>query len=262
MKTKTFKRFRTKAKRFLRKRRATYRKSGVLKQVTAGIHFFKRSVNWAGENTVATNIIFSNGGSTLVFNSNRLDYSGGAAAGGTTQYSSMTYKFNVSNLPNLSEFTALFDAYKIRKVVLKMYPYQTVAGGAPANAAAASYPDFSPIMHYVIDHDDNTTPNASETGIQTLQQYPNYHRVKLTDGKRGPITIVIKPRFQMSAGVSGGGSVIGIEGKRSAWLDMADTTIDHYGLKAVFEGIPPTNFAAYCPIRCETTYYLMFKGVR
>ena len=247
-------------KPMLRKRRTTqrkrvYRRPGISRMPNAnkvGIHYFKRTVNAVSDVGLVCL------GAASVSGSNRVDIVASAGLAGQTQYGSMTYFFSIGSLPNVSEFTGLFDSYRIHKVVVKIIPYGTSADtsfpGAPNNSASQNA-----ILHYAIDHDDVGTPSSNESGIQTLQQYNSYKTRRLVGGR--PISIVIKPRYATPAYQTSTFSAY-TEGNRRTWLDCAYSQIEHYGLKAVVETIAPNSTESRIPCRMETTYYMSFKGVR
>lgn len=215
-----------------------------------GIHYFKRTVS------TALDAGFGISGNLNTVGS-RIDFVTPAASAGTTVFGNMGYYFSIQSLPNISEFTSLFDSYQIRKVVIKIAPYNTIS---EAGATVGQYGDLNVMLHYAIDHDSATAPSANESGIQTLQQYVGYKRVSLTGSNRRPVTIVVKPRAA-TAFYKGAFSAYGEAAKRT-WFDCNNTDTQFYGLLGVFEGIPPNANVTNYPMRIETTYYLKFKGPR
>lgn len=228
--------------------------------ITSGVHYFKRTVNNALENT--TNLIVDG-----VFNkvqTSSLYHYNNANAAGNLLFGWLTLSFSLANLPNLSEFTSLFDSYQIRKVVVSIIPYQSEAQVSQEQlaAGAVNWGDFSPIVHYAIDHDQVPPVTSNESGVAVLQQYVSYKKRRLISPGGKGFRIVIKPRCATGVTNAAGTVVTGAETRRSQWLDLAQTGIPHYGLGMVFESISPstTNFAV--PFRMETTYYLKFKSPR
>lgn len=228
-------------------------------KIISGVHWFKRTLTWGQDTVVSAAFTAGNGqnGGTMTTSAGNLELVTTAASTvGANSYLSMAYTPMVVNLPVIADFANLFDAYQIRKVVFKISPYASVV----TNGATNAEPDFSPNLHYVIDHDDATLPSAGEAGIDLLKQYTSYKCKRLVSSGRKPITIVLKPRAQ--GYVYNGAAVPGMEIKRGTWLDMANLNVAHYGLKGVFEWINPAATESHFFMRCETTYYLKFKGVR
>lgn len=219
-----------------------------------GVHYFKRTVNEAGSTTNfqidGTVMQRSNTNTTLNFVSNN-------TAGGQISYGTAYVYFMLSSLPAYTEYTALFDSFRIRKIVMKFTPYNTQSLSDPGTGG--TYGGIDVIMHHAIDHDGANAPTASEAGIQDLQQYVSYKTHRWLNRTR-PISVVIKPKaqIQMSQGIS---SVQG-EARRSQWIDCAYPAIPHYGWRCVFEALNPNNNTQALPVRVETTYYIQFRGPR
>lgn len=228
-------------------------KFGSLAANKAGIYWFKRTITVDGETG------WSPDGTNLYNQNNYVMYSTGPAPTAGNQYvGSFGYYFAVNSLPGVSDFSSLFDAYQICKVVLKIFPQCTVSEASPAGTA---YGTMAPIFHYAIDHDGANRPTSSEVGIQTLQQYASYKRRILANGGK-PISIVIKPRPQIFAN-SGGSASGGVELKpRNQWLDWASPSIEHFGLIGCFEAIATDGNQRQYPMRIESTYYFKCKGPR
>lgn len=81
-----------------------------------GLHWFKRTVNSIAD------VGFQVDGTMAIKGTNHLELSNTMAAVGTTVYGNMSYIFSIQNLPQVSEFTNLFDDYQIRKIVFKIIP--------------------------------------------------------------------------------------------------------------------------------------------
>lgn len=228
-------------------------------QIRSGIHYFKRTITWGSDTVVGTGFNAGNGsnggGLTIAAGNISLDIAA-ASTVGANSYINIVYTPLLSNLPSIADFANLFDSYQIRKVVFKITPYTSVS----APEAADTVPQLSWVLHTCIDHDDATIPTAGEAGIDQLKQFASYRVNRVISTGRKPITIVLKPRAQ--GYVYNGGAVPGAEVRRSTWLDMSNLNVAHYGLKGVFECINPVNTATHFFMRCETTYYLKFKGVR
>lgn len=150
--------------------------------------------------------------------------------------------FTLADLPNVSDFTNLFDHYRINKVVMRFW--LRIDPGAQA-AATASYP-----KHYsVIDYDDTTLLTQAE-----MRQHANC-RIRVMYPNR-PVTIVFTPATLGLTYLSAVGSTFSPQWKK--WVDMANTAVPHYGLKWNVDDLTNTNYK----IDVETCFYISVKGVR
>lgn len=197
------------------KRMRGIRKNVYRKKHTAPIHYFKRSY-------YVPNAISSTAGA------------------GDGLYG---LAFTLGGLPNASEFTTLFDQYKIQGIKVRFMPRGNVSeiNNATANAITS--------LATVIDYDDAATP----TGVAQLAQYTNF---KLTRSDR-QLTRYFKPRINVGAINSVAG---GVQNKMNttAWLDCSVDTTEHYGMKVVIAE-PPVSTTVFDML---VTMYLAFKNVR
>ncbi|AQR57903.1 capsid [Molossus molossus circovirus 4] len=231
----------------------------------AGIYWFKRTLNASAENGTGISV----DGTGILQTADMFYMRCNNTAAGSAVFGTMTYQFSLQNIPNISEFTSLFDSYQIRKVVINIIPYNNTVQAAQATnvgVAAAYWPDFSPIMHYVIDHDGVPPVSANEAGINGFQQYASYKRRRFTGiGPKG-LSVVIKPRAKLLAGNAALTTVGGTIAGRNQWQDCAENNLPHFGFGMILEGISPGTAGAgtifEVPFRMETTYYLKFKTIR
>lgn len=191
-------------------------------------------------------------GASLSYEGGKYIFSTAASSTNLTSYLSCGLRFSLGALPNYTEFTALFDSYKIRKIVVRFIPFNN-SSGTNANATA----NFQPLLHYYIDHDDHTQSDPDETGLNEYRQRNNSKVVRLFK----PVGIVIKPQYLIN-GPSVSSSSQAVFSRRSDWVDCAHANIPYYGLKFMMEGSPNTTSTAYFAFRCEVTYYMCFKGTR
>lgn len=234
----------------LQKMRYNRMTRGFLTNPYSGIHRFRRTVNIAGETGTsrANNITVSAANTHFLMG-------GTSAAQYTLSYGQLTYYMAIANLPNLSEFTNLFDSYRINSVTLKFIPYATATMDPTAFGASNC------IMHWVKDFDDVTLPASGETGIAALEQYPGYRRQNMNASSKG-ITVKIRPRAATS--LYQGAFTAYAQASRNTWINCANPDVQHYGFKACFElyNGTTTGVNTVFPFRVEATYDLSFKGVR
>lgn len=145
-------------------------------------------------------------------------------------------------MPSYSEYTALFDKYKILRYKITFIPRYNDATLSLAGMTA-------PVLNWVHDVDDDTVA----TNIDTLVQYPGMRSKVLLK----PFSIVMKYPC-VSPEVYNGVVSTGYGVKRSPWLNMAYPNIPHYGLKGMWSGAPQTTY--YCDVR--VTWYFACKNQR
>lgn len=154
-------------------------------------------------------------------------------------------QFTLSQLPGVSEFTTLFDMYKINGIKLSFVPAQT---GADTNDPSKFM--YMPDFWTVIDYDDANTPTKNDmlqcTGLRMTRGNRTHSRY-------------IKPA--VSAEVYRSLTNSSYAPKWRQWLDMADTGVPHYGIKyfAHASGYTSGNQPAW---RVYATFYFSCKGVR
>lgn len=152
--------------------------------------------------------------------------------------------FHLNDVVNYTEFTNLFDAYKITGVKLQFVPVFNSGDPNMANKGAI------PTLTYVRDYDDATTPNNEST----LLEYGAHHRIYL-DRMRS--IFIRNPKIQMAGRDGSTGNFTGVvESKKSVWLDCSTPTVNHYGIKWV---LPTDSMSTDIRIRVYATYYLQFK---
>lgn len=152
--------------------------------------------------------------------------------------------FTLASVPNHTDFTNLYDQYKIEKIRWTLMPRQTVTTGVGVSQVASA-PVFS-----VLDFDDANVP----TSIGQLMQYQN---LKTTRGLSNH-TRVLVPCVQVQTQNAGGAAAFGMI-KRRPWLDCADDTVQHNAIKLAFQA-PTGGVSISYDLKVE--YTLCFKNVR
>lgn len=166
---------------------------------------------------------------------------------GTSGVSPFAKNFRLNSVVNHTEFTSLYDQYKITGV--KVYFDYTpdvataLAGGTPAS--------YMPKLWIKRDYDDSSTPTITQMAESNQSRC-----LRFTDN-RTTQSIFLRPAvlnnlFRTTL-TNGYAPVWG------QWLDVATDDIPHYGLKCIAQGIPSLNLGA---ISVRVKYYLKFKNVR
>lgn len=146
---------------------------------------------------------------------------------------------NLAQLPSSTDFTAMFDQYKISGVAIKIIPR--------FNVLAATANGSSQILTCV-DYDAN--------GPSTLSAIQQYQSMKLTRGT-SIHRRYIKPAILVQAyqGVTSTGYLP----KWNTWIDANDNAVPHYGLYGV---VPAAAGGSQITYDLEATFYVQCKYVR
>lgn len=130
-------------------------------------------------------------------------------------------QFTLSAVAQYTDFTNLFDQYRIDKILVQFFPTWT-SRDAPVSATNA----MVPTMCVAPDWDDSTVPGS----LAELNAKPEvqYHRTDL------PFSVWVKPHVDTeiyrTAVTTGYGNM------KNAWIDSASSDIPHYGLKYAIMG--------------------------
>lgn len=157
-----------------------------------------------------------------------------ASGAGETNFQ---YSFQLSDLPNSSEFTSLYDEYRFDRVVMKFYP--DTQDCTPASGTGNT------LVYSALDYDD-----ANVTNIASIQQYSNC----MTHNSIKPFGRSVIPRHALAAYSGAFTSYAQSEG----WVDCNSPSVQHYGIKIAFP-LQAGNVNTWTPV---AVYYLSFRGVR
>jgi len=214
----TYRRYRPRARKYSLKRsrmagsgiRWKLRPTSLPRGMNTGVHHFKRVFH-------GTDINAATAGNVL----------GGLA-------------FQFNQLPSYTEFTNLFDEYRINGIKIQLIPNFTGADLNPTTSAVSV-----PNIWSIIDHDDSTSP----ANLEELLQYPN---CRMTRGSRTHTRF-----FRPSCLIDVAGITTGVKFKQ--WINLANTNIPHYGFKYFIDQM---NTGPVGTWRVFVTYYFSCKGVR
>lgn len=170
--------------------------------------------------------------------------------------------FQFSDLVNSSEFSNLYDRYKIThiqaRVQLLTNPNSTLATNEPnpypLTSSAGQPTNWYPKFWWVPDYDDSSTELISE-----LKQRAKTKVFVLQPNKMYKINI--KPAVL----VQNYGSLVGTgyTPKWNQWIDFANLNVAHYGYKYCIDtsGIDPKNDYPF-KVQIEYKYWFTCKDVR
>lgn len=167
--------------------------------------------------------------------------------GGTAQITSVT--------PDYSEFTTLFDQYKIDKVDVMLIPTYTNTG------ITANVTQQLPVMVYALDDDDSAA--ASKL---VLQEYGNARYTTLSNAVMGdprPL-VTFQPKPAQAIYQTGATFAYGEISKGPKWIDVSYPSVPHYSFKAALDGANTTGTpnTVICYIDVVVKYHYSFKTVR
>lgn len=167
----------------------------------------------------------------------------------TTGGHSYAMSFALSAVPNYTEFTNLYDNYKITGVAVELRPTYT---GSDLNTLAYANNVAIPDVRSVVDYDD---PNPITTENELLQhqniKWTRGHRVHRRYFRPKPVKPIYKDAVSFGYAPS----------RIPEWYDTAYPTIPHYALKIWIDSLTGTS-TTNIVYRVYTTYYLRFRGVK
>lgn len=158
------------------------------------------------------------------------------------------FDFNLGMLPNYTEFTLLFDQYKIDKVKLKLVP--TFSTSDILNVANHGSGTICPNVQSILDFNDSTNPVTENE----LLQYANR---KLTRGTREH-SRKFAPRF-----ASAEYKTVLAFGYRPAkgYLNTVDYNVPHYGMKVYIDEVTGAQASAWL-FRVYAEFWVTCKGIK
>lgn len=157
----------------------------------------------------------------------------------------------LAELPQVSQFTNIFDAYRINKVVFKFIPLSNnvnLPQNTPGNLAAA--PQW---LSTVIDYDDSSilTTEGSMLEYESFKQTAPYRR-----HTRSFVPALAIEAYKTS------GTTIAYSQARKKWIDAAYTDVPHYGVKGLVNGPAIQADQVQCAWKVYCTMYVSFKQTR
>lgn len=165
------------------------------------------------------------------------------------------YSFSLSDLPNYSEFLALYDMYKINYVVLRIIQR---AYGLSMIEEVNNYSVGVPFMYYYVDRDDTTAP----TTMDSIRENSSSKLHIFTPEKRCAY-IKLKPSALRQVYRSAVSTSYEVAFNR--WMDIADAgATPYYGVKLGIQ-VPNSGAAVGTNIHnfdVEATYYFSCKQPR
>lgn len=172
------------------------------------------------------------------------------AVSGGNSYGALSYYASLDQLPDNSEFTSLYDQYKITGIKLEIIPFNNTSNAGTTIAGS----NVAACLHSVVDFDDVSLPTASLSGVQKLMQYQNYKRTMIPGRK---LVRFYRPHLAVGAY---SGAFTSYLNKGPQWIDCGSPSVQHYGFKMVPEIFSSTASTLTC--KMLVTMYVKFKNVR
>ena len=158
--------------------------------------------------------------------------------GGVTTYT--------PSVPQVSEFTNLFDEYRIVSVDLEIFYSQ-------GSSNTVSYP--TPMLH--IANDENS---AGSFNLSDMQQYPYCHTYQLSQaGIKGPIKWRVIPSCRLDALTTTGVSSTSAFNAND-WIDTASSTVRFLGTRCYIDNLGRSVDADMATITVKATYNMEFRS--
>lgn len=160
----------------------------------------------------------------------------------------------LTDVLSYSEFTAMFDQYKILQVDFKIQMITNPDSTADVNVNnVTNSVNWYPKIWYIRDYDSGGSDTLAQikerVGVKFFVMRPNKE-----------YTIKIKPKvlLQTYKTLTATGYT-----PKQCWIDCVDNNVPHYGLNAVIDclGLNPIDANGF-RFRIEPKFHLAFKGVR
>lgn len=158
--------------------------------------------------------------------------------------------FAIGALPNIAEFTPLFDQYRIRYIIAK---FRLVA--PPEANAVTAQSQFYPDIYVTVDHDDAVTPTA----VDQVLQYGKCKRGILRPNRWFKYKFYPTAALQLYRSAT---TTAYAPAKNSMWMDLANTDMPYYGLKGVISNEASGVTVAPIAIEYHLVYCAQFRNCR
>jgi hypothetical protein len=158
----------------------------------------------------------------------------GAIANNATIDQAGAWSFRLSDLPESSSFTTLFDTYRFVQVDISFVP-RDITSTLPPLVSVIDYDDANPLSS-LSSADDYDTVMTTQTG--------QLHRR------------VLKPRAALAAY---SGAFSSYAQTKDQWIDAASPSVLYYGVKTYFNANPGPTENVYT---VKAHYVIQFKNTR
>lgn len=153
-----------------------------------------------------------------------------------------------ASLPNATEFTALFDQYRIRKINVRVIFSQN---SADVNTSTVSLP----VVHQMNDYNSTGNMNLSE-----YQQHPELKTWQL--GQDKDISWSFVPHVRGDLITQGGVLSSSANNMPCPWIDTSSTSIEMLGTRLYLNNLGQNTNVNIGAIMFLVDYYMEFKFVK
>lgn len=159
-----------------------------------------------------------------------------ATTTGANAASAAAIQAQLNTLTNSSDFTNMFDEYKLSKVVVTIWlSYPPDAGGFTTTA-------FTPTIYWVRDRNNAATPGS----VTEITEFAGFRMRRLSNEKN--LNIVFRPNtLTTTAGTA-------LMPCYSPWCPTSDATVSHYGVRYIIDYLPTgcqVNFLVKYVVQCR-----------
>lgn len=155
------------------------------------------------------------------------------------------FHFQLSDVPSYSEFSALYDMYKLNMVKIYFIPFTM-----DNSASGAAVTDATQWQNLYTAIDNNSV--SAPTSINALRQYQTCKFTRMGKVHKR----VIYPRV---ATMIYDGATTAYSTNKPGWLNTSYSAVPHYGIKWAFDNATADVNSKF--FRIEAVYYFHFKQV-
>lgn len=185
----------------------------------------------------------------------------GSVGSSNVNYYAYAINFSINMLPNYTEFTTMWDRYRIIDAKVVFVPFSTTTVNGP-DSSSFNQP-LSVIHHRLIDRDDSQTFATDNAGLQQMRQYKTY-RFNNFYRKDRTVMRVRYPSCAMPIVTNTSISPTpAYTVSRPQWVDANNVDVVHYGIKGMFEVFAPqSNINFFIWLRPEVQLTVQLKDPR
>lgn len=181
-----------------------------------------------------------------------------AATPGAANFGSFAFGAQLADVPTYTDFTNLYDQYRLNKIVFKIIPLATSVSTAAAPSSAVAQSGV--IFHWVTDPDDDVIPGTDSTALQSLREKAGYRCRNIFQAGGRPITITYRPAA-LTPVLQAGGSTANALSLRNKWFDTISPNVVFFGVKCIMESVSSGAEQTFY-FKTEAKYYISLKGVQ
>jgi len=172
----------------------------------------------------------------------------------SANYFSFTAVFTLADVPSYTQFTSLYERYRLEAVDIVLTPFYTQTQ-APLSAGNGS---LAGMLHTIVDYNDYGALAASGSALTSMRGRASYRTLNIASVK--PYRWLIRPRI--AVGAYGGVGFADYINLAPQWADTVSTDLQHYGIKWLFEVYNTSAVVQYANFKLEFTYHFSFKDVK